>query len=247
VIEVTPPTAPGTGPEAVRSGLPVRRPEGIRAVVFDAYGTLFDVRSVVRVAEELFPTSGAALSQAWRAKQLEYSWLVSQMERYEDFWSLTERGLRFACRALGLPDEASARARLMDEYLRLAAFDDVAPALARLEPFIKAILSNGAPRMLNAVVEHNGLAATFAHIISVDEVRIFKPSPRVYRLASERLGLAPEAIAFVSANAWDALGARACGLWACWINRTRAPLDDLGFAPDASVSSLTELATLVGA
>jgi|SRR6059036_2532036 2-haloacid dehalogenase len=235
----------GASLNAAQSCTLVRPPHGIKAVVFDAYGTLFDVRSVARLAEELFPGRGAALTDTWRTKQLEYSWLVSLMERYEDFWSLTERGLRFACRVLGLPDDDDKRARLMDEYLRLAVFEDVQPAFARLGNLPRTILSNGAPRMLGAVIEHNRLTGALAHVISVDEVRVFKPSPRVYRLAPERLGMPPESIAFVSSNAWDAQGARAFGLWTCWVNRRGAALDELGFAPDAIVSSLTELAALV--
>src|SRR2546428_5477412 len=245
MMGMTSPGAFGTSLSAAQSYTLVRPPHGIKAVVFDAYGTLFDGRSVASLAEELFPGRGAALTETWRTKQLEYSWLVSLMERYEDFWSLTERGLRYACRTLGLPDDESKLARLMDEYLRLAAFEDVEPALAGLGKLPKALLSNGAPRMLRAVVEHNGLTGAFAHVISADEIRIFKPSPRVYRLAPERLGVPAETIAFVSSNAWDALGARAFGLWTCWVNRNRAPLDELGFSPDAIVSSLTELAVLI--
>jgi 2-haloacid dehalogenase len=122
----------------------------------------------------------------------------------------------------------------------------VEPAFARLGKLRKAILSNGAPHMLAAVIEHNGLTAAFDHVISVDEIRIFKPSPRVYRLAPDRLGVAREAIAFVSANAWDVAGARASGLWTCWINRYGSPADELSCAPDATVSGLRELAMLVG-
>jgi 2-haloacid dehalogenase len=217
----------------------------IRAFVFDAYGTLFDVHSVVALSNEIFPGRGEALSQLWRNRQLEYSWLLTLMDRYEDFWAVTQKALVFACRSLGLDCDERTRQRLLDAYLRLAAFPDVAPALASLKGTPLAILSNGSPRMLAAAVESAGLKETFAHVISVDELRLFKPSARVYRLAPEKLGMPVEAIGFVSSNSFDVQGAKSAGLRTFWINRTKAPAEELGFAADAMLGSLTELRGLI--
>ena len=217
----------------------------VRALVFDAYGTLFDVYSVASACDAEFPGRGAALSQLWRAKQLEYSWLRSLMGRYEDFWSITEAALTFACRALGLPLDEATRGRLMGGYLALDAYLDVPVLMAACGERPLAILSNGAPQMLRAVVEHNRLADRFAAVISVDEVRVYKPEPRVYELAERRLGLPRAAIGFVSSNGWDAIGAAAYGFRVCWINRAGAPLDELGAAPAVVVGGLGELAALL--
>ncbi|GAB4425677.1 MAG: haloacid dehalogenase type II [Anaerolineae bacterium] len=217
----------------------------VKAVVFDAYGTLFDVYSVISLCNELFPEQGAALSQLWRAKQLEYSWLLSLMERYEDFWQVTEKALRFACRALHLSDDAAAQARLMDAYLHLDPYPEVPAALAALADTPLAILSNGAPPMLSAVVANANLQQTFAHVISVDEVKIYKPSPRVYRLAAEKLGLEPATIGFVSSNSFDIIGATAFGFRTFWVNRAANPLDELGFTPALTISKLTDLAYMM--
>ena len=213
----------------------------IKAVVFDAYGTLFDVHSVISLCNELFPAQGVALSQLWRAKQLEYSWLLSLMGRYEDFWQVTARALRFACRALKLPNEATQQARLMEAYLHLDPYPEVYAALAALADYPLAILSNGSPPMLAAVVASANLQQTFAHVISVDEVRIYKPSPQVYGLAAEKLGLEAEAIGFVSSNSFDIIGATAFGFRTFWVNRAANPLDELDFAPALTISQLTDL------
>lgn len=217
----------------------------VRAVVFDAYGTLFDVHSVLAACEAAFPGRGEALSRAWRAKQLEYTWLTALMGRYRDFWQITEAALVFACRSLGLPGDEVSRARLMDAYLRLDPYPEVPQALATLAGWPLAILSNGSPPMLAALVENTGLTARFAQVISVDEVRTYKPSPRVYELAPRRLGLAKEHIAFVSANSFDAVGAKSFGFTVLWVNRAGAPLDELGFAPDATVKDLSGVADLL--
>jgi 2-haloacid dehalogenase len=213
----------------------------IKAMVFDAYGTLFDVHSVISLCNELFPEQGTALSQLWRAKQLEYSWLLSLMGRYEDFWQVTEKALRFACRALHLPDDAAAQARLMNAYLHLDPYPEVHTALAALADTPLAILSNGAPPMLSAVVANANLQQTFAHVISVDEVKIYKPSPQVYRLAAEKLSLEPAEIGFVSSNSFDIIGATAFGFRTFWVNRAVHPLDELNFTPALTIGKLTDL------
>ena len=217
----------------------------IKALVFDAYGTLFDVHSVISVCQQLFPGQGTALSQMWRAKQLEYTWLLSLMGRYQDFWKVTESALVFACKVLGLPCDPSTRDRLMDAYLRLDPYPEVPAALNALSHYPLAILSNGSPRMLKAAVENAGLQGLFAQVISVHEVKIYKPSPRVYQLAPKRLGVGPEAIGFVSSNSFDVIGAKAFGFWVCWVNRADIAGDELGVTPDVTVARLTDLASIV--
>jgi 2-haloacid dehalogenase len=211
------------------------------ALVFDAYGTLFDVHSVTRLADALWPGRGAQLSQVWRTKQLEYTWLRSLMGRYEDFGRVTEDALRYACEALGLPFAPEHHARLMDAYLRLDPFPEVREALARLDGVELAILSNGSPAMLAPLVANADLDRVIRHVLSVDEVGIFKPDPRVYQLAVDRLGIPAADIGFVSSNCWDAIGAKRFGFRVYWVNRGGAPVDRMGAAPDAILSSLAEL------
>jgi 2-haloacid dehalogenase len=219
----------------------------LRALVFDAYGTLFDVHSVVALCDELWPGKGVALSQSWRAKQLEYTWQRSLMRRYEDFGRVTEAGLRYACAALGLALGDAHRRRLLDAYLKLATFPEVPRVLAELKAMKLrlAILSNGSPAMLRPVVANAGLRALIPTVISVDAIGIYKPTPGVYRLAAERLRLPKAAIGFVSSNCWDACGAKSFGFRVFWINRTGAPVDELGAAPDHAIRSLDELPALV--
>jgi 2-haloacid dehalogenase len=210
----------------------------IDAFVFDAYGTLFDVHSVMQRCESWWPGKGAALSQAWRAKQLEYTWQRSLMKRYQPFSAVTRDALAWACESLGLVlDEKKAKS-LMDEYLRLRAFPDVPAALVKLK-VKQAILSNGSADMLLPLVSQSKLS--FDAVISVDELKIFKPAPQVYELAVRKLGVPKEKIGFVSSNCWDALGAKSFGFTAYWINRAGAPVDRLGFTPDAILKSLGNL------
>jgi 2-haloacid dehalogenase len=220
----------------------------ISALVFDAYGTLFDVHSVTRLAESLFPGKGAALSMAWRAKQLEYTWLRTLMGCYEDFSRVTAAALEWALESLALEADDEARQRLAAEYRRLAAFPEVPEVLARLareRPL--AILSNGHPEMLDAVVDHNGLRDRFrGGVLSVHPARRFKPEPAVYQLAEEQLGVPRALMGFVSSNGWDAAGAKSFGFRAFWVNRGAAPVERLGVRPDAIVRDLEELAALVG-
>ncbi len=219
----------------------------IQALVFDAYGTLFDVHSVTRLADARFPGRGAALSQAWRVKQLEYTWLRSLMGRYDDFNAVTAEALDWALESLGLAATAADRADLRQAYRELSLFPEVRGALERLaEGRTLAILSNGHPEMLDAVVDHNELRVHFGErVLSVHEVGVFKPDPRVYALATAHLGLAPEAIGFVSSNGWDAAGAKSFGFRAYWVNRGKAPVERLGSPPDRVVADLGELAGLL--
>jgi 2-haloacid dehalogenase len=207
------------------------RPE---AFVFDAYGTLFDVHSVVARCESCFPGKGAQLSQLWRAKQLEYTWQRSLMQRYAPFSTVTREALAYACEALRLdPRESEA---LIDEYLRLSLYPDVAGTLRKLKGK-KAILSNGSPDMLLPLVKNSALE--FDAVISVDELKIFKPAPQVYQLAVDRLGT--KNIGFVSSNCWDAIGAKSYGFDVYWINRAGAPVDRTGFKPDRILKTLDEV------
>ena len=217
----------------------------LKALVFDAYGTLFDVHSIISTCNQEFPDKGPALSQAWRAKQLEYTWLRSLVGRYDDFWQVTESALIFACKTLDLPCPPGTRAQLMEAYLHLDSYPEVKQALNALSDYTLAILSNGSPRMLKAAVESASLKGVFSRVISVDQVKIYKPSPRVYRLAPQQLGAVKAAIGFVSSNFWDVAGAKAFGFWTCWVNRANAPADELGLLPDATVSALTELVDVI--
>ncbi len=222
----------------------------IDALVFDAYGTLFDVHSVAATVERLFPGRGAALADLWRSKQLEYTWLQSLMQspmyRREDFAAVTAHALDYAAEALGLPLAGAARHRLLDAYLDLSTYADATPTLARLGPRPRLILSNGTRAMLEPLAAATGVARHLDVILSADAAGIYKPSPRVYQLALDHLKLLPIRIGFVSANAWDAIGAKAFGFTSFWINRKRAPLDRHGPKPDAVLNSLSELPPLVG-
>jgi 2-haloacid dehalogenase len=211
-----------------------------RAYVFDAYGTLFDVHAVVEAGRDI-TADPMALSLRWRQKQLEYTWLRSLMGRYEDFWSVTEAALRHAIRALGLSATPVQVDRLMTAYLRLTCFPEVPRALARLAPRPRAILSNGSPRMLAAAVEGSGLGAQLQHVLSVDAVKIFKPAPAVYALGPAALGIPAAELLFVSSNAWDVAGARACGYRVAWCNRTGASEEELGLPADIVIARLDQL------
>lgn len=222
-------------------------PREISALVFDAYGTLFDVHSVTRVAESLFPGKGAALSAAWRTKQLEYTWLRSLMGSYEDFSRVTAASLEWTFESLQLAPGDAERRALIDEYRRLAMFPEVPETLEKLAARCPlAILSNGHPEMLEAVVDHNGLRERFrGGIISVHAARIFKPVPAVYALVEDKLGVPRTMMGFVSSNGWDAAGAKAFGFRAFWVNRAGAPVERLGVRPDEIVADLAGIAGVI--
>ena len=211
----------------------------IRGYVFDAYGTLFDVHSIVEAGSAI-TSDPAALSLLWRQKQLEYTWLRSLMGRYEDFWAVTEGSLRYAMRRLGIVASQEQIRVLMDAYLHLACFPEVRGALSRLPP-PRAILSNGAPKMLEAAVRSSGLGPLLEHVISVDRVRTYKPATAVYALGPEALGIPAPELLFVSSNAWDVAGAKAFGYRVAWCNRLGAPEEELGVRADYVVNTLTEL------
>ena len=208
-------------------------------LLFDAYGTLWDVHSVVKRCESCWPGKGQAVSQIWRTKQLEATWLRSLMGRYVPFSTVTREALAFACEALHLSLHSDHESELMAEYLRLATFPDVADAFMKRTAARIGILSNGSPDMLEPLVMHSGLK--FDAVLSVDEVQVFKPSPKVYQLAVERFGVPKERIAFVTSNFWDAAGAKSFGFTVYWINRGGIAAERLGFQPDRVLRSLAAL------
>jgi 2-haloacid dehalogenase len=212
-----------------------------KACIFDAYGTLLDVHSVVQRSGAGIAGDLDALSRLWRRKQLETTWLRALMERYEDFWCVTEAALRSAAKQLSIEATDLQLEQLMQAYLWPAAFADVGPALEALKMLPLAILSNGSPRMLESAVRNNGLESYFAEIISVDRVRTYKPSPRVYALGPETLNVPAAEILFVSSNSWDAAGAKAFGYQVCWCNRSQEPMDFRDFGPDFVVSGLDQI------
>jgi 2-haloacid dehalogenase len=211
----------------------------MRGYVFDAYGTLFDVHSVVDAGAAVTSDPGA-LSLLWRQKQLEYTWLRSLMGRYEDFWAVTEAALRYAVRRLEIHASEAQLRTLMDAYLHLACFPDARNALTVLRG-PRAILSNGAPTMLEAAVRSSGLAPLLDQVISVDRVRIYKPAAAVYALGPQTLGIPAADLLFVSSNAWDVAGAKAFGYRVAWCNRLGAPEEELGVRADYVVTTLGEL------
>jgi 2-haloacid dehalogenase len=222
--------------------------EGIRACVFDAYGTLFDVHSAVGRLRPRIGANADELSQLWRTKQLEYSWLRALMGRHCDFWQVTGDALDYALDRLGIEPE-SVRAPLMDAYLQLSAYSEVPDALARLSAagLKLAILSNGEPKMLDAAVGNAGLGDLLDAVLSVEEVGVFKPDPRVYQLAVDRLAVRADQISFQSSNAWDVNGAACFGLRPVWINRFGAPAERLPGSAEHELKDLSGLPALLGA
>jgi 2-haloacid dehalogenase len=216
----------------------------LQALVFDAYGTLFDVHSVTRLADSLFPGKGGAISQAWRTKQLEYTWQRSLMGRYDGFATVTAEALDWALDSVGVAADSSARWRLLAAYRTLDVFPEVRAALEALAARMPlAILSNGQPEMIDAVVDHNELRVFFGErIFSAHEVGIYKPDPRVYAIATAQLELPADAVGFVSSNGWDAAGGKSFGFRTFWINRAGAPAERLGVPPDAVLADLAGLA-----
>ena len=215
---------------------------GIRACVFDAYGTLFDVNSASAHAKDELGAKWQPLADTWRAKQLQYTWLRSLMGRHADFWLVTGDALDFAMTSLNIRDSAL-RERLMGLYLRLDAYPEVEPTLTRLKKggMKLAILSNGSPKMLASAVENSGLAGLLDAVLSVEEVGIFKPHLSVYQLAIDKLGLAREQICFLSSNGWDAHGAKAFGFRVLWCNRFSQPPERIPERPDGEITTLTVL------
>lgn len=213
----------------------------IKAVVFDAYGTLYDVDSVVQKCEEFFPKKGAEISKIWRQKQLEYSWLSALMDEYKDFWILTGNALCYALEALELEYNEDIIRKILRVYLNLKHYPEVIEALEAFRPCKLAILSNGTSEMLGELATNTCLDKHLDEILSVDPLKTYKPNPEVYKLAVEKLGVNKEEILFVSSNGWDVSGAKSFGFIVGWVNRVNKPMEKLGFKPDYIVSNLKEL------
>ena len=214
-----------------------------RAVVFDAYGTLFDVYSVALLAEQLFPGQGNALSVLWRDKQIEYTHLTSMGARYRPFWELTRAGLRYAAQRLALALTDAAEAQLMNQYRHLSAFPENHGVLAELKRrgVPAGILSNGDPEMLAVGVKSAGLQDYLAHVLSVDGVRKYKTDPAAYALGPQAFDLPARQILFVSSNGWDAIGATWFGYTTLWVNRQGLPLEQLDTEPTRTGTSLRDV------
>ena len=229
----------------------------IRALVFDAYGTLYDVQSVQAQAETLCPGKGEVITHVWRLKQLEYTWLRSLLQEYEDFWEVTRASLDFALRAAGIEPDDAIRGPLMENYLHLDPYPEAREALAALTGRKLAILSNGTPRMLQKLVRNSGLNGWIEAAISIDGVRTYKPHRSCYALVEPVLEVPKEEVLFVSSNSFDVVGAKAFGFKVAWIHRSggsgpatmfgmlRGRAEELGHAPDHVVSALTELPKLL--
>jgi 2-haloacid dehalogenase len=241
----------------------------IKAVVFDAYGTLYDVQSVAAITDKAFPGYGEIISQIWRMKQLEYTWLRSLMRRYEDFSVITRESLAYTLRCLGLKSNPSVFEEIMYKYLHLDLYPDATAALVAMGGCKLAILSNGSTDMLNALVRNSGLERVLDATISIDSRKIFKPSPDAYTLIEQVLGVSPSEVLFVSSNPFDACGAKSFGLNVAWIERVttdamalafvksdlvapltmfkaiRMQMDELGLEPDYRIKQLADLPGLL--
>ena len=241
----------------------------IKAFVFDAYGTLYDIQSVAAVTEEAFPGYGDFITQIWRMKQLEYTWQRSMMQRYEDFSVVTRESLVYSLKLLGLAYSDAVFERIMDKYVHLDLYPDAKTSLAALSGHKLAILSNGSSQMLNDLVKNTGLDQVLDATISIDSERIFKPAPQAYTLIEKKLGVRPNEVIFVSSNPFDVAGAKSFGLNVAWIERVtpeamarecaktdlvapltmfkalRMQMDELGVEPDHRIATLSELPKLV--
>lgn len=218
---------------------------GASAYVFDAYGTLFDVHAAIARHRAAAGPDADRFSEIWRLKQLEYAWTLTLAGHYADFWTLTERALDYAFDRVPTVSRAL-RTKLLDAYLTLDAFADARAALTELKARGRriAILSNGTPHMLQAAVQASGIASLCDAVLSVDVVRMYKPRPEVYALVTDRFGIAPDEVAFVSSNRWDIMGAASFGFRAVWVNRAQAPQEYPHQLPAYTVSDLSALPSL---
>lgn len=240
----------------------------IEAFVFDAYGTLYDVQSVSQATEKEFPEHGELITQVWRLKQLEYTWLRSLMGSYRSFWDITEESLVYTLDAIGIQSDKSIRDRIMDKYLHLDPHPDCDPALDALKGVPLAILSNGNQEILDALVKNTGLDGKLDSVISIDKAGIFKPHNRAYELVEKTLDVKPENTVFVSSNAFDACAAKNFGFQVAWIERVtpknlaaeiaiaevvgpstmfkllRMQMENFDMEPDYRLASLNDLANI---
>jgi len=241
----------------------------VKAVVFDAYGTLYDIQSVAAITDRAFPGYGELITQIWRVKQLEYTWLRSLMRRYEDFSVITRNSLSYTLKILGLSYDDRLFDAIMEKYVHLDLYPDAEDTLVSLRGYKRAILSNGSTQMLTDLVRNTGLESFLDATISIDSKRIFKPSPEAYSLIEPRLHVSPDEVLFVSSNPWDAVGAKAAGFTVAWIERVtpeamakaclkadmiapltmfkalRMQMDELDLTPDHTINGLSGLTKVV--
>jgi 2-haloacid dehalogenase len=223
------------------------KPSPLSGVVFDAYGTLFDVHGVQTQLEARFPGKGQAISARWREKQIEYSRLRTMSSRYVDFWQITGDALDYACEFSEARLDAAARASLLSVYERLPAHPEVPAALRALAArgLTLAVLSNGNSSMLNAALDAAGLRPLFAHVLSVERVRKFKTAPEAYQLGPDAFGRPASELLFVSSNGWDVVGAAWFGYSGFWINRANAPAERLEAPPYPTGRTMNDLVAYV--
>ncbi|WP_029331891.1 haloacid dehalogenase type II [Exiguobacterium oxidotolerans] len=215
--------------------------QSIKALVFDVYGTLFDVHAVKVKAEELYPEHGADISQVWRQKQLEYSFLRQLNGQYVPFSQVTRDALRYALLQLKLHVTEENIAALMEAYLELSHYEEVEAVLHEMSGKQLAVFSNGSHDMLDPLIEQSGLESLFDHIISVDDIKQYKPTPAAYMHALNTLGLKREEVLFMSSNGWDITGAKSFGFRTAWINRSGLPVEELNLDPDSIYDDLNGL------
>jgi 2-haloacid dehalogenase len=214
----------------------------MKAIVFDAYGTLLNVNSLDKVLAKYFGDQSVQLSALWRSKQLQYTWLRTLMGRYEPFSKVTMEALDYSCKSLGFAVSEEIRNELHDQYLKLEAYEEVPALISKLaEKLPLGILSNANQQMLQGAVVRNELEGLFVHVISVEEISLFKPRPEVYQLACRRFDLAPDEILFVSSNTWDVSGAKSYGLKVAWLNRFDGVMEELGYQPDYLLNDMQQL------
>ncbi len=221
---------------------------GVKACVFDAYGTMFDVNAAAAHLKEELGDKEAKLSEIWRLKQLQYTWLRTLMgNAYVDFWQVTQDGLDYAMDAVGLKDDAL-RGKLLDLYWKLDSYPEVPRVLRALKAggLHTGILSNGSPDMLNGAVDSSGIAADLDAVLSVDEHGFYKPRPEIYQMVPDRFGIQAGEVCFMSSNAWDAAAAAHFGFQVCWVNRFDQPRERLPGEPKHTLKTLDDLPALLG-
>lgn len=218
----------------------------IKAVAFDGFPIL-DPRPVFSLVDQLYPDKGVELSNIWRTRQFEYTWLRTLSGRYADFWQITNDALVFAAKALMVELTPEKHSRLMDAYLKLRCWPDVPAALSAMKEagIGVAFLSNLTDEMLEAGIRNSQLGGMFDHVLSTDRVKVYKPDPRAYRMGVEAFGLRPEQILFAAFAGWDAAGAKSFGYPTFWVNRQNQPAEQLGVAPDATGGNLNDLAAFL--
>ena len=219
--------------------------KNIKAIIFDAYGTLFDVNSAAKKCKDKIGNKWEDFANYWRTTQLEYTWLRSLMNRHKDFWQVTEDSLDKSMKAYKI--DSSMRNELLDLYKKLSTFPEVKEALNNLKErnYKLAILSNGTPALLNELVKSNNLDNIFDDIFSIEEVRIYKPDSKVYDLPIKKYQIQKDEVAFLSANTWDVSGGGNYGYSAIWVNRNKNFFDNLDYKPENEVENLKQLLNIV--